>query len=278
MDRSHPPANWLTTLWRGEEAWASHSSGVLAVVSGKHSRLVYLGAADGSANLLHSPLAGNPGGHRFWLGPQHLWGWPPPADWEDSAAISAEAVRGVLSLHHARRDPSFPALAREYSWEGNHLRCTVHWEDDGRPRFGMHILAVNTPFEITVRLETSAAAPEGMVLARIIDPEPAIQLPHPAVIPNGTHATVRAGIREAKFGFTRQSLAVGRPGDWSLAMHPGPEEGSRVGQPDDGYLSQVWVGDGSSDFSEVEQLSPFLRGDATGGCSSTVFIEAIPSG
>jgi hypothetical protein len=180
----------------------------------------------------------------------------------------------VLVLNHPRIDPAYPALTREYVWEGNRLRCTVRWVDDGRRYFGMHVVAVNTPFAITARLERCDAAPDGLVLARMVDPVPPVRLPHPAITLQDGHAGLRAGIQVVKLGFAPQALTVERPDDWILSVLPGPcaEPGGEM--PDLGYLSQVWVGDGSSDFAEIEQLTPFLRGDGTGKCSSTVFIEA----
>jgi hypothetical protein len=108
----------------------------------------------------------------------------------------------------------------------------------------------------------------------MVDPEPAIQLPHPSISLIGGHATVRGGIRQVKLGFVPQTLAVERADGWSLSIHPGPFRGTGGASPDHGYLSQVWVGDGSANFAEVEQLTPHLHGDASGTCSSTIFIEA----
>jgi hypothetical protein len=246
--------------------------------------LIYLGTSDGSINLLNAPQArvlsddgiSNQGGHRFWLGPQHHWIWPPPTEWEYSPAMSCSVDCGVLIVKHARIDPAYPALTREYAWEGRRLRCTVRWNDEGQRYFGMHVIAVDTPFAITARLAPSEAAPAGLVLARMVDPEPAIQLPHPAILLNDGHATVRAGMRVVKLGFVPQPLTIGRPDGWSLSMHPGPCGGTSGESPDHAYLSQVWVGDDSSDFAEIEQITPFLSAERSGQCFSTIFIEAHP--
>src|ERR1035437_6924009 len=47
--------NWEKTVWQGESAWASTQSNVQAVISEARSRLMYLGAVDGSFNLLNAP-------------------------------------------------------------------------------------------------------------------------------------------------------------------------------------------------------------------------------
>jgi hypothetical protein len=277
-------AVWSRTIWRGETAWSSECGGIGAIVSEARSRLIHLGAPDGSCNLLNapwprvSPDENNPwpnhGGHRFWLGPQHRWGWPPPSEWEYAPAMEALVDGAVLSLHHARIDPAYPALAREYAWEGNRLRCTARWADDGRPYFGMHVVAVDAPFAITARLGPCAAFPSGLVAARMADPVVPLQLPHPAISMDEGLATVQAGIREVKLGFVPQSLTLERAGGWSLSVIPGPCGGIPGEMPDHGYLSQVWVGDGSANFAEIEQVTPLLQGDASGKCSSTIFIEA----
>lgn len=279
-DESASP--WVRTVWCGQAAWRSDRRGGCAIVSGARSRLIYLGPSDGSLNLLNAPQVSpddanphpNHGGHRFWLGPQRHWIWPPPNEWEYSSALSVELDGGTLIVKHARIDPAYPALTREYAWEGSQLRCTVRWADEGRPYFGMHVVAVDAPFSITARLEPCEAAPAGMVLARMVDEVPPVQVPHPAIFVSDRYATVRAGIREVKLGFVPQPLRIGRQDSWRLAMLPGPCGGISSEMPDLGYLSQVWVGDESFDFAEIEQLTPFLRGDGTGKCFSTIFIEA----
>jgi hypothetical protein len=138
----------------------------------------------------------------------------------------------------------------------------------------MHVIAVDRPFTITARLEAGDAAPAGLVFARMVDEVPAIQLPHPAISVSDGSAMVRAGILETKLGFVPQTLATERADGWSLSMHPGPSGGPRGEMPDNGYLSQVWVGDESSEFAEIEQLTPLLRSNDSGKCFSTIFMEA----
>ena len=275
---------WEKSKWQGESAWISVNDGVRAVVSEARSRLIYLGAADGSFNLLNAPLPllrpspdnpwPNQGGHRFWLGPQHRWIWPPPTEWEYAPTQVATAKNGVLTLYHAHINKDYPALAREYAWEGCRLRCTVRWKDDGREYFGLHVVAVNTPFAITTRLQKSQDVPAGLVVARMVDPEKPIKLPHPSITIDGDTATVRGEIQSVKLGFTPQSLTIDRPHGWKLSVLPGPATVATADAPDQGYLSQVWVGDKIHDLAELEQLTPVLKGDASGQCSSTIYIEA----
>jgi len=279
-------AAWEKTSWQGETAWASSQNNVRAVVTETRSRLIYLGAADGSLNLLNAPSPQvlldknnpwpNQGGHRFWLGPQHRWVWPPPADWEYSAAQKASTAAGVLTLQQKHTNTDYPAITREYAWEENRLRCTAHWKDDGHAYFGLHIVAVNTPFAITTRLEKNKAVPEGIVAARMVDPAAPIHLPHPSITIEGDQATVQAEIKTAKLGFAPQPLTIDRQLGWKLSVQPGPSTVATNEVPDQGYLSQVWVGDKTNDLAELEQLTPQLKGDAAGLCSSTIYIVATP--
>ena len=97
---------WEKSTWQGEPAWASIHGPVRAIVSEARARLIYLGAADGSYNLLNAPTprpaeGQNQGGHRFWLGPQYRWVWPPLKEWEFSAAAQVSTrADGRRSLNH----------------------------------------------------------------------------------------------------------------------------------------------------------------------------------
>ena len=277
---------WRRTTWKGEPAWVSVRGKVRAVVSEARCRLVYLGAADGTYNLLNAPdkapmpdagnVSPNWGGHRFWLGPQKRWVWPAPNDWEHAAAKSVSDRDGVLVLDHPHTDPHYPALRREYAWDGDRLRCTVSWKDDGRPYYGMHVVAVNVPFKIVTRLVRWEEVPDGVVDVQMRDPRATGVLPNPCVQVQGDRATVTAGIKTLKSGYAPQALTVERPGGWELSMIPGPHEGVAITSPDFGYLSQVWVGGPEYDLAEIEQLTPYLIGDRNGRCSSTIYLEALP--
>ena len=93
---------------------------------------------------------------------------------------------------------------------------------------------------------------------------------------DGECATVRTGIKVAKLGFPSQPLVTGRAGGWRLCVAPGTSTVATSEAPDHGYLSQLWVGDASHDIAELEQITPVLKGDASGCCSSTIYIEALP--
>jgi len=278
--------SWEKTVWQGESAWASEQGNVRAVISEARSRLIYLGTVDGSFNLLNAPSpqvhpsqdnpSPNQGGHRFWLGPQNHWIWPPPAEWEYSAVHEATAKDSVLTLHQVQLNPEYPALTREYAWEGNRLRCTARWQDNGHAYFGIHVVAVDTPFAVTANLEKSKAVPAGLVVAQMVAPEGPIQLPHPSIESDDTHATVHSGIKTVKLGFIPQPLTIERSHGWKLSVQPGPHTADTPASPDHGYLSQIWVGDKSQNLAELEQLTPYLKGDASGRCSSTIYIEATP--
>ncbi len=278
--------SWVKTTWRGDAGWTAVQGSVRAVVIEVRSRLIYLGSLDGTLNLLNAPYPqalpteGNPspnqGGHRFWLGPQSRWKWPPLTEWEYAPAASVAPSGSVLTVVQARIDPGYPAVVREYAWEGGRLRCTARWKDDGQPHFGLHVVPVDAPLTLAVRLVRTAEVPAGAVAAQMVNPEPALQLPHPSVTVNGDVATVSSGIKTLKVGFAPQDLTIVRPLGWKLSVQPGAFEGVAIAAPDHGYLSQVWVGTAKEQLAELEQLSPFLKGDAGGFCASTIYIEAIP--
>lgn len=279
---------WEKTTWHGETAWRSTQGSVTAVVTAARERLIYLGAADGSQNLLNAPVpcpqpdAKNPapnfGGHRFWLGPQYRWVWPPLKEWEHAGSVDASisADGAVLSLQEPQLNPAYPAITREYAWESTRLRCTARWHDDGRPYFGLHVVPVDAPMTIHAQLVKWDEIPAGMVAARMVDPAPVFKLPHPSVTVASDRATLTSGIKVLKAGFAPQALVIDRPHGWRLSVQPGPYEGVALGSADQGYLSQVWVGDASADLAELEQLSPYLRGDEQGRCASSIYIEATP--
>lgn len=278
---------WAPTEFLGEKAWASKQGAVLAVVSEARGRLIYLGKGDGSLNLLSAPAvraaptnadsSPNWGGHRFWLGPQARWIWPPLTDWEYSAAARVSVEDAVLKLEFPRANCDYPALAREYAWQGTRLRATVRWKDDGRAYYGMHVFALQAPAEIIATTRKSAEFPAGFVSVRLDGYDVSGFLPHKAVREENGRVWLRSGLaKSAKYAFPVQTLSVPRADGWVLELHPGPSEGVPVGSSDGGFLSQAWIGDASGAFSEIEQLSPLLLGDERGLCSSSCFVEAVP--
>ncbi len=277
-------AVWSPVRWHGEEARCSTRGAVHAVVSLARARLIYLGAADGSCNLLDAPRPAvmpatasdspNWGGHRFWLGPQSRWVWPPPVEWEHAAAVAVDEHDGVLRVEHPRGNSDYPVLVREYEWNGDSLRCTVRWSCDGRPYYGMHVVAVETPFSVAAARVVSPEVPEGLVDVQLGGPVVRGLLEHPAVQAEPDRILLFAGRKTAKCGFAVQPLAIERGAGWRLEMAPGPYEGRVQKSPDMGYLSQVWVGGPEVPLAELEQLTPYLLGDTNGQCSSTVYLKA----
>jgi hypothetical protein len=288
LSSSGAASSWESTRWQDEPAWTAVSGELRATVSERRARLIYLGPFDGSHNLLHAPDLGPDagpeadfGGHRFWLGPQRRWIWPPPADWEHAAATRAttEAAGAVLILLHPQTDPAYPALTREYAWEGERLRCTVRWSaGEADPTwFALHVVAVATPFAIELDLAPSPAAPHGLVRAETVEPAEPFAPPHPAVTLTNGRATLTAGLSSGKFGFTPQPLVLPRPGGWTLTVSPALNQGLAGEAPDAGHLTQVWVGQ-TQPFAELEQLSPYLSpAEGTAACASTIWIEAAPA-
>jgi hypothetical protein len=277
---------WEKTTWRGEPAWSSTCGAVRAIVSELRSRLLYLGAPDGSLNVINAPYPRvlpnaeqrwpNQGGHRFWLGPQKNWIWPPLAEWEYSSATEVSVTNGVLKLRQPHGDVTYPPITREYTWEDGRLRCTARWPDQGRAYYGMHVIPVDLPFVGSAKLVKTSELPLGMVEVKLEGANTDGFLPHPALSVEGDTVTLRGGQKVIKLGFSPQTLTIDRRGGWKLAVSPGPHQGQVAGVPDHGYVSQIWVGSSEHDLAELEQLTPYLRGDEHGECSSTIYVEAKP--
>jgi hypothetical protein len=276
---------WSKTRWHDEPAWISTSQGFDAIVTETRARLIYFGPAGGTENLLSAPtplecpsaanVSPNWGGHRFWLGPQSRWKWPPVADWEFSAAAQVTTSEGILTVRHAHSVGNYPSLVREYTWENGRLRCTVRWQDDGRPYYGMHVFAIEVPAAIDAKLAKWEHVPHGVVGINGDTPNATAPVPHPAVAIDGGIAHIRSGVAVAKLGFFPQPLEVTR-GKHRLIVHPGPTQGTAIETPDFGYVTQIWVGAGSAKFAELEQITPYLIGQSTVDrwCASTVYLEA----
>lgn len=272
--------------WRGEPAWVSTDRLALAVVTETRSRLIYLGSLDGTHNLLNAPYPHvlptaeerwpNQGGHRFWLGPQKNWIWPPPTEWEFSAAVAARSADGVLTLIQPQFDSAYPALVREYAWDRSRLRCTAWWRPGDRHFFGMHIVPVDLPFTAEAGLHPCADLPLGLVEITLDGASLSGFLPHPALHVKECRATLQGGLRTFKAGFPVQPLTVQRSAGWRLSVAPGPHEGVAVALPDSNCLSQIWVGGPEYDLAELEQLTPYLAASRDGRCASTIFLAALP--
>lgn len=277
-------AAWTSTLFLNAPAWESQNGPLVAIVSASRCRLLYFGATDRSNNLLSAPdQAPNPskdeapnwGGHRFWLGPQARWVWPPLRDWEFAEARTITTMGDRLVVEHPQTDPNYPALIRTYSWEGQALNCTVTWKDDGRAYYGMHVFAVDAPAKLTCSLSKSPQCPEGAVLVAMDGFKTTGLTDTPALLFNGDRLEISSGSTEqAKVGLFPQALELTRRDGWTLRLSPGSFTGIPIGSSDAGLLTQLWVGSHEHSFAELEQLSPILLGGAEGLCSSTCLLYA----
>ncbi len=278
---------WQKTTWNNEPAWVAQNGAQEAIVSEARSRVIYIGPASGDHNLLSAPVpkaaptpkifAPNWGGHRFWLGPQSRWGWPPNTDWEFSAAQNVAMKGSELVITEVHHDLRYPSIQRVYVWEGEHLRCTARWRGGDKPYYGMHVVAIDVPAEIAPRLASWERVPFGLVAVRGDNSNATDPLPHPAITLKDGRAIAKSGIAVGKFGFYPQTLSV-RRGAWTLLVQNGPVEGTPIESPDFGYLTQLWVGDEHATFCELEQITPFLLPDDHGWCGSTIYLEAIRTG
>jgi hypothetical protein len=266
--KTEPPATWQPTRWCGEAAYAATCQGWRAVVSVERGRLVAFGpAGDAARNLLFAPpTRSNPagwGGHRAWLGPQDTWpgGWPPAKAWEYSAAARAGVSGSHLTLDLLPSGGDWPDLQRDYFWSDGALHCRIHARGGRRAAQIIEILQVRPEAVVTVNARPEEHARHGYVqlhLGRTPSPQP-VFTPPPHVTERG-HGVVELRFlnRTEKLGFKPQTLSA-RLADVVLEVSPGETVGEVVSTPDDGFVTQVYLGSGENQLIELEQLSPMFR-------------------
>lgn len=267
-----PAAEWRETTWRGETAYEADAAGWTAIVSAERARLVYLGRGDGKANLLFETAERSDpvgwGGHRVWLGPQSAWssgGWPPPAAWEKAPAerVIAQADRIELVLPDA--GDGWPRLTRVYFWGEGKLHCVVRTRGGTRPAQVIQILQVATSAVVTARAAPTATVPRGYVLVHLgRQPSPQYVFPEPPqVARHGEAVELHYNGTTEKIGLRPTALEA-HFAEGGLRVTRGREAGAIDAAPDDGFVTQVYLGSPSTPLIELEQLSPAWKpgGDA----------------
>ena len=256
-------SSWVNVTWNGEAACKSTSGPWQAVVSIDRARLVYFGAADGQHNLLFaSRTRDDPagwGGHRLWLGPQAEWkgGWPPAKAWEVSAPTTVHQSDSRLELLLGETDDGWPRLTRAYFWTGDHLHCEARMNGGSRPAQFIHILQVPPNAVVLAQPSVTNDVPRGYVqvhLGRHPSPQTKFDAP-PHVSAADGHLSLRFLNRAEKLGFRAQPL-IAQIGTSVLRVDRGSSQGKTISTPDEGYVTQVYLGSGNSQLIELEQLSP----------------------
>ena len=275
-------AEWSAATWRGLPAFRSEQGGWTAAVCPQWGRLVSVTAPDGQ-ELLHvsdkPSLAdcqgGTAGGHMVWLGPQARWNWPPPAQWEYSAATSVVSG-GALSLQLPEGTPQQPGLTRRYAWTSEGLRCSVSWRAEGR----WHALQV---FQVRAdaRVRLTPVVREGLPAGFAVRTgnggmwDTSIRLPQPCLISEGSDVIVQRADPFQKIFFPLQAPRISF-GSWNLALerlaHDG---GGENDEPDNGLPTQIFAGQ-AWEMIEVEQASPMLDGSTTAALAEVV-LRILPS-
>lgn len=259
-----PATVWQPVTWNGEPGYASSSQGWRAVVSLTRARLMHFGPDGSDVNLLLAPPTranrNRLGGHRLWLGPQAQWrgGWPPPAAWEYREAETVAATDGVLRLVLPPTDDDWPRLVRTYHWDGASLVCGAEFTGGTRPAQFIQILQV--PSATTARAEVRPEpdyragyvrlpSTAGPFAARFVPPA------HASL--TGDTLTLRHTGTVGKFGFRPQPL-LGALDGYELRVARGAQSGEVVGEPDEGFHTQVYLSEAGEAFVELEQLSPLF--------------------
>ena len=267
----------MKTSWQGEKAWASTSSGWTAVVSGERSRLVAIADAVTGVNLLFATPAKDPvswGGHRCWLGPQSGWkkNWPPPVDWEASAAGHVVASGTLLTVTHPQTDAAYPELSRTYQWRGGVLHCDLRWQ--GGRHHAIHILQLPPWSLVHVRRAATNELPFGYAWPQSIGPVETLTggaLSDEVSRVDGDEVTLWHANLGTKVAFAPQEITA-VIGAYQLKMRRGKASGITATSPNLGLLTQVYLGDLENPFVEIEQLSPYAHGESA---ALEILIEPI---
>ncbi len=277
------PGKWYSTLAQGRIVWRADSGNLRAEVDPARGRLSFLGPREGP-NFLNSPSdPADPlqlGGHRVWLGPQTEWHpfWPPPANWEMTAAQWVKPNRGgILELETSAKSGKEIAIRRSYRWQKEGLlECKVSWQERsprGHQSMQIFQLAKGAVFEASPK--PAKSAPRGFVRLPI-GPRPTTEtdfaLP-PHATSTGKTLLLRRMPEEEKLGFPTQTLSARWP-DGELRLHPGRIQGKARNRPDGPYDSQIYLGADAFPLLEFEHLSPRLVPWWPGGrVSHTVLLE-----
>lgn len=257
-------ADWQRVTWNGEAAYASSAAGWRAVVSVARGRLMHFGPVGSDYNLLLAPVSRADrnllGGHRLWLGPQSMWAsiWPPPVAWEYSEPESVELAVGVLRLLMPATNDDWPRLTRTYHWAGANLVCGAEFTGGARPAQFIQILQVRPEMTVSVDARPEQAFPAGYVtLPSSAGPFSARFDQPPHVTGAGDALVLRHTGKVLKLGFRPQTL-TGRIDGYRLQVSRGPLAGATVGEPDEGFHTQVYLSGGNESFVELEQLTPLF--------------------
>lgn len=275
-------AAWQSTRWQGESAWMSDSGNWRAIVSTDRARLIYLGPKTGDANLLHAPplpleYFRPRGGHIFWLGPQSEWTgqwgtWPPPAEWEQQAAASAQTDGARLSLTLPRPDKNRPQLKRAYRWDHDVLYCEVSWSGGTGDYQAIQLLQL--PLRATVEARRLSENAPGFVRFDTKGTqgfEPQV-LGKETTLLSAETVLLTASNTPSKFGFRPHTLDA-RIDGYGLELGRGELHGVTVNAPDRGFETQVFLGNAPYPFVEIEQLTPRLKNHGATPNSFTISIK-----
>jgi hypothetical protein len=264
--RAAEKASWQAISWHGEHAYAAESHGLKAVVSVDRARLVYLGSAATEHNLLfETPTRDGPngwGGHRVWLGPQALWSWPPPAPWESRPALGALDHDGRLVVTLAPVGDGYPDMVREYYWGADGLHCNARISGGTRAVQIIHIVQVpDNARVVALKVPPTAYAPRGYVqvhLGRTPSPQPVFAPPgHATTGPGGLELHFTGAME--KFGFPLQPLHALLGDGTRMRVDHRAISGLPGATPDEGFVTQVYLGRPDGPLIELEQLSPLSQ-------------------
>ncbi len=269
---------WSTTTWRGERAYALSSGRWLAIVSVDRGRLVHFGPVAEGKNLLFEVASRETkfswGGHRVWLGPQSLWGWPPPDAWERSAAEQVRVTGDRLELLMPDAGRGFPRLTRIYESAGESLACRVAVAGGTQAVQVMQILQTPQSTTADLKPEPSAQWPRGYFrCGGAVGPSMQPEFPVPdGVQETPGHVRISFAGKSDKLAFPPQAL-VSHVGAATFSLAFGESRGAELAAPDAGFYTQVYIGDAGAPVVELEQLSP--QWQAGESAESSMYVDLV---
>jgi hypothetical protein len=221
---------------------------------------MHFGPAHREINLLLAPTSranrNRLGGHRLWLGPQTSWAqfWPPPEAWEYREPVKVTHAAGGLRLTMAATDDGWPQLTRTYRWAGSSLVCGAEFAGGTRPAQFVQIFQVASTVIVTVEPRPETGFPAGYVR---LSPFASRFAAPPEVTRTPAGLTLRHSGTVVKLGFRPQTL-TGVIDGCELRISRGAQTGRTVGDPDEGFHTQVYLSEAHEAFAEMEQLSPLF--------------------
>ena len=154
----------------------------------------------------------------------------------------------------AHANPDLPQIYRHYHWTDSGFLCEAAWENSREPWCAMQIFAIPSGAQVQVDLHPAPGLPLGFGLFQIPTVLRIFPPPVPGVTVDGKAAHIRYGESSQKIGLPAASLCYQLHGA-NVTVSRVESDAVAATLPDEGLVTQVYVGEASNPFIELEQLS-----------------------